>query len=51
MRKNRIIQKEQDDIIKKIIDILQLDEHNSCSLYELDNNEKTMQSNEINTSG
>lgn len=36
--KTELYNKEQNEIINNIIDILDLDEQNSCVLYELDNN-------------
>jgi len=36
--KCELYQKEHDDIVKKIIDILDLDSENSITLYELDTN-------------
>lgn len=37
--KSELYSKEQDDIIQRIINILELDSDNSITLYELDNNE------------
>lgn len=37
--KTELYEKEQNDLSNKIIDILELDDENSITLYELDNNE------------
>ena len=39
IHKSQLYQKEQNDIMNKIINILQLDEENSILLYDLDNDE------------
>lgn len=39
IHKSQLYQKEQKDIMNKIINILQLDEENSILLYDLDNDE------------
>ena len=36
--KKELYKREQDDIVRNIINILELDEENSITLYELDNN-------------
>lgn len=41
--KNKLYQKEQNDIMNKIINILQLDKENSILLYDLDNDESKKQ--------
>jgi hypothetical protein len=41
--KNDIYQTQQNDIINKILDILQLDKDHSFTLYSLDNNEEKKQ--------
>ena len=41
--KEELYKKEQVEIIDKIIDILELDEENSITLYELDNDTKKQQ--------
>jgi len=38
--KSELYKKEQQEIMNKIIEILNLDENNSITLYELDNNKK-----------
>lgn len=43
--KTELYGKEQHDIISKLIEILDLDEHNSCILYEIDNDQNKL--NEI----
>ena len=37
-KKTELYKKEQDDIIEKLIEMLELDEQMSTTLYELDNN-------------
>ncbi len=37
-KKTELYKKEQDDIIEKLIQLLELDEQKSTTLYELDNN-------------
>jgi len=41
--KSELYQKEQEEIIQKIIDILELDDQNSVTLHELDNNHEKQQ--------
>jgi len=41
--KSELYPKEQEEIIQKIIDILELDEQNSVTLHELDNNQEKQQ--------
>lgn len=38
-KKTELYKKEQENIIKNIIDILDLDDNNSCLLYEVEQNE------------
>jgi hypothetical protein len=38
--KSELYQKEQDEIVEKIITILDLENKNAYTLYELDNNEE-----------
>jgi hypothetical protein len=41
--KEELYKKEQDEILDKVIDILELDEENSITLYELDNDTEKQQ--------
>ena len=47
--KSELYKKEQEEICDKIIEILDLPETNTITLYELDNKEKNKKNNRINT--